>query len=188
MSSTRGRPRREGVEERILSATMSLLRARGYGGLRIDEVAVESGIAKTTIYRRWPTLVHLVAATMADALDREPIALVGHLEEDLDTVIGDRAAGLAADGSLVAVALDIHRQSDPELRAAYRARIIDPVRDRMVAALVAAQHKGEVDADADPSALADAVIGGLFYRAAVLGEPLTVDAARRFWRTVVPRS
>ena len=41
-----------------------LLASHGYAGLRIDEVAASSGVAKTTIYRRWPGLAHLVVAAM----------------------------------------------------------------------------------------------------------------------------
>jgi AcrR family transcriptional regulator len=67
MSTTkRGRPRREGADDQILEATRELLAEAGYAAFNVDTIAERTGIAKTTIYRRWPTKGALVAA----ALDR----------------------------------------------------------------------------------------------------------------------
>lgn len=37
---------------------------RGYAGLRINDIAEASGVAKTTIYRRWADDDHLVVGAM----------------------------------------------------------------------------------------------------------------------------
>lgn len=66
---TRGRPRRAGADEEILRATRELLDEDGYAAFTVDVVAERTGIAKTTIYRRWPTRGALVAA----AIDTPPI-------------------------------------------------------------------------------------------------------------------
>jgi hypothetical protein len=66
---TRGRPRRAGADEEILRATRELLDEDGYAAFNVDVVAERTGIAKTTIYRRWPTKGALVAA----AIDTPPI-------------------------------------------------------------------------------------------------------------------
>jgi len=66
---TRGRPRRAGADEEILRATRELLDEDGYAAFTVDVVAERTGIAKTTIYRRWPTKGALVAA----AIDTPPI-------------------------------------------------------------------------------------------------------------------
>ena len=62
----RGRPRREGADEEILSATRELLDQFGYAALTVDLVSDRTGIAKTTIYRRWPTRGALLAAAIDD--------------------------------------------------------------------------------------------------------------------------
>jgi AcrR family transcriptional regulator len=62
----RGRPRREGADEEILRATRELLERFGYAAFTTDLVADRTGIAKTTIYRRWPTRGALVAAAIDD--------------------------------------------------------------------------------------------------------------------------
>ena len=50
----RGRPRDPMIDDKVTTATLTLLAANGYSGLRVDDVARTSGVAKTTIYRRWP--------------------------------------------------------------------------------------------------------------------------------------
>ncbi len=71
---TRGRPRRAGADEEILRATRELLDEDGYAAFNVDIVAERTGIAKTTIYRRWPTKGALVAAAIAAAIDTPPIS------------------------------------------------------------------------------------------------------------------
>jgi AcrR family transcriptional regulator len=61
----RGRPRREGADDKILDATRDVLREVGYAALTVDAIAERAGVAKTTIYRRWPTKGALVAAAIA---------------------------------------------------------------------------------------------------------------------------
>jgi AcrR family transcriptional regulator len=95
---TRGRPRREGADEEILRATRDLLDEGGYAAFNVDVVAERTGIAKTTIYRRWPTKGALVAAavgtapvaTEADAIVAEAaslLAFLDHLDADAIEII-----------------------------------------------------------------------------------------------------
>ena len=51
----RGRPRREGADEEILAVARAVLGERGYRDLSVDEIAERAGVAKTTVYRRWPS-------------------------------------------------------------------------------------------------------------------------------------
>ncbi|HEX6086116.1 MAG TPA: helix-turn-helix domain-containing protein [Thermoanaerobaculia bacterium] len=63
----RGRPRREGADEEILAVARVLLEERGYRDLSVDEVAERAGVAKTTVYRRWPSKGALAAAALTPA-------------------------------------------------------------------------------------------------------------------------
>jgi AcrR family transcriptional regulator len=60
----RGRPRREGTDEEILRAARQLLDEVGYSAFNVDTIVERTGIAKTTIYRRWPSKGALIAATI----------------------------------------------------------------------------------------------------------------------------
>ena len=61
----RGRPRRAGADEEILTTALEMLRAIGFHNLTVDAISERTGIAKTTIYRRWPSKGALVAAAIA---------------------------------------------------------------------------------------------------------------------------
>src|ERR1700694_3172080 len=63
--SSRARPKRgdiriERSQQTVLTAAFELLSESGVGGFSVDEVARRSGVAKTTIYRHWPTREALV--------------------------------------------------------------------------------------------------------------------------------
>jgi len=64
MTRPRGRPRRAGADEEILGVALEMLREKGYRALNVDEVAERAGVAKTTVYRRWPTKAALVSAAI----------------------------------------------------------------------------------------------------------------------------
>lgn len=71
MKRGRGRPRREGADEEILAVALEMLREKGYRDLTVDAVAERASVAKTTIYRRWPTKGALIAAAIEPIADAE---------------------------------------------------------------------------------------------------------------------
>ena len=167
-----GRPRDASVDQRVLTAVRELLASQGYAGLRIDEVAAASGVAKTTIYRRWPGLAHLVVAAMADLLGERALTPTGDPESDLRTACTVGLDSLRRGGEVVAgLALEVHRQSDPELRTAYRGTLIDPVREAIIESVRAGQQSGFFR-PTDPQLVADALIGAAIYRLTILHEQL----------------
>src|SRR3954462_9013312 len=60
--------RRARSERAILDATRALLAEDGMRGLTIEGVAARSGVAKTTIYRRWRDKDELALAAVWDDL------------------------------------------------------------------------------------------------------------------------
>ena len=174
-----GRPRDDSVDDLVLTAALALMRDRGYGGLRIDDLVAQTGVAKTTMYRRWPSLAHLAVAAVERALGDRTVEPCADPAVELVRLL-DRAFGsVAGDGALVAtIGLDIARHDDPELHRLYRRRVIDPVRERVRELVADGMHGGALRA-ADPDAIADALIGSLTYRFAVLHEEPDPSAARR---------
>ena len=127
MKRGRGRPRRAGTDEEILAVALEMLREKGYRDLNVDEIAERLGIAKTTIYRRWPTKGVLVAAAL------EPLAAQD--SEDLSTVLRDATAmfQLIADPDDVAVLRAVVASQRPRIR-----RLVDTdlSADMIIGALV----------------------------------------------------
>ena len=73
------------ADEAIREAAIDLFAERGFGGLSVERVAALAGVAKTTIYRRYPSKVDLVMAAGA-CLATDNVAVPegsGSLRQDL---------------------------------------------------------------------------------------------------------
>jgi AcrR family transcriptional regulator len=123
----RGRPRREGADEEILAVARELLRERGYGAFTVDTIAERTGIAKTTIYRRWPSKGALVAAAIAPA---------GGTSDDAEEIVRDTAALFALLGAIDGEAIDVLRAILAPRREQLRALVGDERADELLGALV----------------------------------------------------
>lgn len=161
-----GRPRDSAVEARVYEATLGLLRHRGYTRLRIDDIATTASVAKTTIYRRWPSLSVLVLDALESALgtadDTDDLA-------GLVTAMHERVVDNPLAETVRAVGADLIHQ--PELAADYRRRFVDPLRDRAIALITQGQQTGAYRADIDPTLVVDALIGAIIYRG-LIAEPM----------------
>jgi AcrR family transcriptional regulator len=169
--SAAGRPRDPDVDPRVRDATLALLVERGYSRLRIDDVARASGVAKTTIYRRWPSLSLLVLDAVESALGPREVPATGDVEADLVALVRAVHRSLVANPigwALPEIGLDLMRQ--PDLAAQYRRRMIDPLRDQAIALLRRGIEQGLFNPAADPEAVVDAIAGSFVYRRLV-GEP-----------------
>jgi AcrR family transcriptional regulator len=69
MSGAQRQVRGEKVVEKVLEATLEELAITGYAALSIEDVAQRAGVAKTTVYRRWPTKREVVHAAMLRVAD-----------------------------------------------------------------------------------------------------------------------
>ncbi|SCF69138.1 transcriptional regulator, TetR family [Streptomyces sp. MnatMP-M17] len=61
--------RQEARRRRILAATHQLACEGGFGAVQMREVAEEAGVALGTLYRYFPSKIHLLVATMQDRLE-----------------------------------------------------------------------------------------------------------------------
>jgi AcrR family transcriptional regulator len=184
----RGRPRDSAVDRRVLSAAWDLLHAGGYAGLNMDEVAVRAAVAKTTLYRRWPTKDHLAVAVAAQILGEVPIPDTGDLRRDLTQFAvalaaslnrlrlagspdGGASAGLAAE--LVA-ATARHPDIDEVVRALFAQR-----HAMARARLQRASDREGLRQDIDHAVLIDQVVGPIYYQILITGGPADRGYAER---------
>jgi TetR/AcrR family transcriptional regulator, mexJK operon transcriptional repressor len=109
-----GRPTREEAERRhraLLSTAFRLFLQKGSGGVSVDEIARESGVAKTFIYGRYPgksaLFVEAIERLMADAIGT--LNFAGPLPDDVEEGLYAFARKLL-DIALQPEALAFHRQ------------------------------------------------------------------------------
>jgi AcrR family transcriptional regulator len=182
--ASRGRPRDPEAESRILAAAATEIQARGYEGLSVERVAERAGVAKTTLYRRWPSKAELVVALVTDLRDEVPFRPGANPRRDLDQLVSAVAAALAdTPPSLVA---DLTAAAARDARVGDTVRALWADRHRAVTEVVArAQAEGLADDSVPPTVLVDQLIGPLYYRLLVTGEPLTPAYARKLVRSVL---
>lgn len=169
--------RSERVVASVLDAALMELAAVGYTALRLDDVATRAGVAKTTIYRRWPTKIDLVGEALRLVTAwHDPLPNLGDVRSDILALL-DRSVRLAntAQGRAVARVMTteaaggeferLARQMRDDSRA-YRARVID-----------AAVARGELPEGTDANIVMDAIFAPIMIRIVKFGEK--VDRATR---------
>ncbi len=77
-----------GTQQKVRDTALALLIAEGVTGFTIDEICRRSGIAKTTIYRHWPSVHDLLVDTVASQIEHLPTPDTGGLRSDLGTLFG----------------------------------------------------------------------------------------------------
>jgi len=177
----RGRPRSTEAELAILQATRELLVEGGVQGLTIEKVAARTGVAKTTIYRRWRDKDELALAVVLDMVEQVVLLpvlgdtraeLLAFVEAAVD-VLGSTLMGRVMQGLVSDLA------TDPDLARAFRERVVS-VRDAEVARLVERGiERGDLRPDTDPGTAHELLIGPVYYRLLLTGQPLNRAFARR---------
>jgi AcrR family transcriptional regulator len=158
--------------ERVLGAAFELLTESGVGGFSVDAVARRSGVAKTTIYRHWPTREALVLDTASRISAEREVPDTGTLEGDLLAFLTDLGAILAtARWSTVVPSLVDAGERDLQVAEAY-GRIQRGHAGALRTILARAADRGELPASADHAAIVAALIGPFYYRRWFSREPI----------------
>jgi AcrR family transcriptional regulator len=175
----RGRPRQAAADRAIFDAAQAVIVERGYRGLTVEEVASRAGVARTTVYRRWPTRDHLAVAVATSLVRRHQAANTGDVRQDLLELILDIATTLMQPGSRELVAELVAATSrNPDLASAFSALFAE----RRAAAFQAVDRgiaRGQLRADVDRAVLIDQLAGALYYRLLITGDPLDAAYVRR---------
>lgn len=164
------------VRRAVLDATAALLDEAGYDSVTYDEIASRAGVHRTTVYRRWPSKPELVAEALdLHSEEAVPIPDTGSLAGDLTALAAAVAANISSPGgarrstSIVAaaaysdeLAATVHRFMSR------RVAITELVVDRAI-------ERGELPADADPRLVIEILVGPIWFRFLLTGEP--IDAA-----------
>lgn len=165
-------PRVERTRSVVLAATAELLAADGFERITVEAIAEASGVARSTIYRNWPSIADLLVEAFAVLIDKQPAPDLGSLRQDLEALGRELASGLStAAWGRALPSLISGAAHDPELARAQqafsRARRIE-IGDvfRRAAA------RGEIAELADPGEAAEGFAAPFFFRALLSGEPL----------------
>src|SRR4051812_11219137 len=176
-----GRPRDAGRDEAILAATLLILLERGYNALTIEGVAARAGVGRPTIYRRWPSKAALAVAALVHSRQLAiPVQDQGSLRAELIAVQRHQIMLMnSPESRRVTSGLVADLVSDAALAETYVSEYLVPRRAAVWQVLQRGVDRGELQPDADFAFAYDLLIGPLFMRAVVWGQPLSREAAEQ---------
>lgn len=191
--ASRGRPRDVEVDRRILAATFRQLVEVGYGALTIEAVAADAGVAKTTIYRRYPTKPELAVAALSVEVPFAPPPAELHARDALDAFVHQAIAMLIESGVIrILGSLLVEETREPGLLDAFRARILSPRRELVERMLRRGIERGEIRPDIDPLIVTEMIAGAILGHHAILGlrgDQAWVDQlVDHVWAAIAPRT
>ena len=180
--------RRARTEEAILDTTRVLLAEGGVRDLTVERVAARSGVAKTTIYRRWRGKHELALAVLIDMVEnvvatpdlgdtrKELIAFVNAAVKILgSTLMGRVMQGLVSDFA-----------ADPDLGRAFQERVV-AMRIAEVRRLIERGiERGDLRPETDVELAHELLFGPVYYRLLLSGAPLDERLAERVVDAVLP--
>ena len=174
-----GSARRARTDALLADTVTDLLYRQGYTGLTIEGVASESGVAKTTIYRRWATKAEMVFdLTIHRAVELPPID-TGTLAGDVE-LLAERAVHLVAGepGRAVLPGLLADMSGDADLTERLRQGFIGAARDDIAAVLDRAHERDELHARANTASFHAALLGIPYAQVHLLGHADTKALTR----------
>ena len=177
-----GRPRSTAADEAILDAALELFAEVGYETLSMEGVAARAGVAKTTLYRRYPDKAALVAAATDRARPTVTFPDTGSMRGDLRTILTEAEAAITSGMGLRLFALMVHAFAEhSEFRDTYWQNFVEPRRQAFSEILERGKQRGELDADADTELLVDILAGSIIYQ---LIRPSTESLTDRMERII----
>lgn len=134
--------------------------------MSIEQVAARAGVAKTTIYRRWPSRGALALdAFMAEFAQHLAPPHTGSVREDLVSALRtwSRAVTQTRAGRMLAGLL-AEAQRDDKLAVAWRERVFEPLRRQHRAIIKEAVARGELPEGTDADLVLDLLFGAAYHR------------------------
>ena len=171
-------------KERVLATTVELLYEAGLG-LSVDEVSRRSGVAKTTIYRHWPTRTALVLEACAKLTPEPRVPDHGSFVRDVSDLV-ETLAKLLNTARWTAVLPSIVDAAERDTEVA---RVFSQIQVGHAAPfreiIRRAQRRGELAKEIDPGTMTATLLGPLFYRRWFSREPIGKAFTRALIRQAV---
>ena len=183
-SAKRLRP--EEIETVIIDTAFEDLLEHGFRAVTIESISAKTGIAKTSIYRRWPNKAAMVMEAFLFKIGpgiefpRNPI----YVESIRLQMLALAKAFRGPFGSMIKALLG-EAQFDAELAEAFRTRWITPRREAAKEIIRSAIRNKELRSDVNLDQALDALYGGLYYRLMIGSGSLSNTCVRGIFSAVM---
>ena len=170
---TRADPRVVRTRATVLGAAIDLLAERGYSGFSVEAVVGRTGVAKTTLYRHWPTRDDLLAAAIGQLAGAGQLPDTGSVRQDLLEFFARRVqAAHTRQWERCMPALVEAAARHPEL-ATVVARLTAKALSQVETLLRRGIERGEIRPGINPQLAASVLMGPLVFRRLLLQEAPT---------------
>ena len=160
------------IQAAVFEATIQALQEEGYEALSFATISERTGVHETTLYRRWKTRERLVVDAVASRVAQDiPIPDTGALRSDLIQLLQLLRAFLQSPVGQALVRVGIGARNVSAIDAfskdywQRRSKLLRPLFERAIV-------RGELSVQADIPLLFEVLIGVLYVRLFLLGEPL----------------
>jgi AcrR family transcriptional regulator len=173
-------PRVERTRKVVMATARELLNEVGLERTSIEAIAERSGVARSTIYRHWPSTVALVMAALeeAKAEAEATVQSTGDDETDLRALLDGLGEALRSPQSNVLADIAAAAGRDPELAVLHR-EYLARRRATALRLIERLQASGRIRDDMPPTEVIDLVTGPLFYRRFHARQPMTAEEVVR---------
>lgn len=177
---TVGRPRSDRAHRAILNAARVELVENGFSRFRLEHVAARAGVAKATIYRRWPSKEALAQDLLAQlAAPHIAVADVGDTRAELRATVASVVHAVAeTDYGPVIRALLSQIAINPALGDPFRETIVRARREEVARVIGRGIERGDLRVEADLGVATELLVGPVYFRLMFGGE-LGSDFAER---------
>ncbi len=160
-----GRPRDAKATTTILRAALDVAEDEGFDKLTVEGVASRAGVAKTTIYRRWPNVwAILMEGFLAEVNRLAPLQELPTARQSFAASMRLLARAYRGPQARALRSLIGRAQLESALLEAVRTRWVEPRRQIARAIVRRGMASGELRADLDPDVVLDALYGPIYHR------------------------
>jgi AcrR family transcriptional regulator len=157
--------RGEQATELVFQAALDLADRFGLEAVTIEGLASHLGIAKTTIYRRWPNVSTLLTdAILSEVTKMAPLRELGTVRETFEASMKRLVALYTSSRGAVLRSLIGRAQQDEKLVKQIEDRWVEPRREIARGFLRNAASRGEIAPDSDPDVILDCLYGPIYHR------------------------
>jgi AcrR family transcriptional regulator len=160
--------------QNVLKTALQLAYDGGIENATVERITQHCGVAKTTIYRRWPNAATIVMdAFFADIGPSIPFTEKKTLVATFIAAISQLRKALDGRRSQLLCRLLAASQQNQELQNAFWKKWIMPRREQAKLMIERSRARGELRQDVDADILADMVFGPIYYRMMIPYAPLS---------------
>ena len=169
--------RSEKSRRAILHAADDLLVEVGYAGVTVEGIAARAGVGKQTIYRWWGSKADVLMDNYtSDAKEQLVPADLGQIDLELRDYLRRLVEFLTADpAGMVLTSLIGQSQHDKDMAAIFRRDHLSAQLDRERDLLRRGISRGQLPAGLDVDRALAELLGPIYYRVLVTGEPVDAD-------------